>query len=481
MQQQNCLGIYLAKNSASVIRTAEQADNTQLLDCFTVSTDPEQESNPGALAPLIAKKLAGKDHDLMQVYLAIDCSLYAQHSLHSEFTDYKQIAGTIKFDAEEIVTTDATEFAVAFQITNANETGSDITIFTAERQLFTNILTDFQTVGLDPVLIEPDIVCLARFLHQNIKLNPNQIPLFAIIAQQSCYIIIPHNTSHAPLVRSFLTATGQDLTQLLARQIAITIASQNLDQNFTDLIIAGDTESIKLETLNQTTGLETQTANITKIINLNPQMLENCPSHTHLAIACGAAIAESNKTKNADFREDFAPYQGTKRIMQKTLRILSVSLTILLVAVGVYFQLQTLKNKSYTKRLEKRAVNEYSKAMYGRKPPAQEPIVSKLRRELINVEKIQKGLGPGDDNSPPAKLTFILEAINNVPKNVDIKIADVSITQKTMRITGDANSRQSTLALFNAIKEHKKLKKSHENLSQKGNRDTFIINLELAN
>ena len=481
MQQQNCLGIYLAKNSASAVLTTEQADNTQLLDCFTVSTDPEQESNPGALAPLIAQKLAGKDHDLMQVYLTIDCALYAQHSLHSEFTDYKQIAGIIKFDAEEIVTTDATEFAVAFQITNANETGSDITIFTADRQLFTNILTDFQTVGLDPILVEPDIVCLARFLRQNIKLNPQQVPLFAILAQQSCYIIIPHSATHAPLVRSFLTAPGQDLTQLLARQIAITIASQNLDQTFTDLVLAGDTDLINLETLNQTTGMETQVADIAKIINLNPHMLENCPSLAHPAIACGAAIAEITKTEKADFREDSAPYQGRKRIMQKALRILSVSLIILLVAVGAYFQLQVLKNKNYTKRLEKRAADEYSKAMYGRKPPAQEPIVSKLRRELINVEKIQKGLGPGDDNSPPAKLTFILEAVNNVPKNVDIKITDISITQKTMRITGDANSRQSTLAFFNAIKEHKKLKKSHENLSQKGNRDTFIVNLELAN
>jgi hypothetical protein len=481
VQQQNCLGIYLAKNSATAVLTAEQVDKTEMLDCFTVSTDPDQESNPAALAPLIAQKLAQKDHSLMQVYLTIDCAMYAQHSLHSEFTDYKQIAGTIKFDAEEIVTTDATQLAVAFQITNANENGSDITIFTADRQLLTNILTDFQTVGLDPILIEPDIVCLARFLRQNIKLTPQQTTLFAILAQKSCYIIIPHSDRYTPLVRSFLIAPGQNITQILARQIPITIASQNFNQPLTDLLLAGDTHSIDPENLTKTTGLKTQIADIAQILGADPAPLEKCPSIAHPAIACGAATAETAKTTKADFREDFAPYQGRKRIMQKALRVLSVSLTILLIAVGAHFQLQVLKNKNYTKRLEKRAAADYSDAMYGRNPPAREPIVSKLQLELLNAKKIQAGLGPGDDNSPPAKLTFILEAVNNVPKNVDLKITDISITQKTMRITGDTNSRQSTLELFNAVKKHPKLKKSHENLSQKGNRDTFIINLELVN
>jgi len=481
VQQQNCLGIYLAKNSATAVLTAEQVDKIKILDCFTVATDPNQESNPAALAPLIAQQLSQKDHDIMQVYLAIDCAMYAQHNLHSEFTDYKQIAGTIKFDAEEIVTTDATELAVAFQITNTTENGSDITIFTADRQLMTNILTDFQTVGLDPVLIEPDIVCIARFIQQNIELTRQQTTLSAILAQKSCYIIIPHSERYAPLVRSFLVAPGQDITRVLARQIPITIASQNLNQPLTDLLLAGDTGSIETESLTQTTGLKTQIADIAQLLDVNTADIQKCPSIAHPAIACGAANAETAKTSKVDFREDFAPYQGRKRILQKALRILSVSLTILLITIAAHFQLQVLKNKNYTKRLEQKAAENYSDAMYGRKPPSREPIVSKLQLELLNAKKIQAGLGPGDDNSPPAKLTFILEAVNNVPTNVDLKITDISITQKTMRITGDTNSRQSTLELFDAVKKHPKLKKSHENLSQKGNRDTFIINLELAN
>ena len=352
------------------------------------------------------------------------------------------------------------------------------TIPAAEMMKDSGVLHAFD---IHPLAIEKTMEKIKNHSLQNIKLTQQQSPLFATLAKQSCHIIIPHSTKYAPLVRSFLTAPGQNITQLLARQIAITIASQNIEHAFTDLILAGDTQSIDLDTLNQTTGLNTQIADISEIINLNQDMLENCPSLAHPAMAYGAAIAETAKTEKADFREDFAPYQGRKRIMQKALRILSISLTILLIAVGAYFQMKVFKNKNYSKQLETRTASAYSNAMYGRKPPPRVPITSKLTDELRNAKKIQAGLGPGDDNSPPAKLTFILEAVNDISKNTDIKITDISITQKTMRIAGDTNSRKSSLELINTIKKHPKLKKSHENISQKGNRVTFTINLELIN
>jgi hypothetical protein len=480
VHEQNCLGIYLSKNTAVAAFLTHQGDKSSLLDCFTVNTDPDQESHPGALAPLIAQRLTQKDYNLIQVYLSIDCALYAQHIFHSEFTDLKQITGTIKFDAEEIVTTDATELAVTFQVTNSDQTGSDITLFTADNRLMTNTLTDFQAVGIDPILIEPDIVCLARFLQQNINPEKELQYLLAATSQHACYIINPQSTQNAPLTRSFLLNPKQDLTAVLTRQIPITLAAQHCEHFPTSLILVDGTNTINIETLNKNTGLNITKTDIPQALNANPELIQNAASTTHLAIAAGAALAESAKDKKADFREDFAPYQGKKRIMEKALRILSVSVTILFIALGGYFQLQVIKNRNYAKQLEKRAAADYTDAMFGNKPSSRQPITSQLKHALNEARNIQKGIGSGDDDSPTTKLTFILEAINSVPKNVDLRIADISITSKAIRITGDSNSRQSTLEFFDAIKKHKKLKKSHENLSQKSNRDTFIVNLELT-
>ena len=97
--------------------------------------------------------------------------------------------------------------------------------------------------------------------------------------------------------------------------------------------------------------------------------------------------------------------------------------------------------------------------------------------EHTRVSKLRKP--GGDDNSVPAKLTYILEAINSAPAKIDIKVNTLTVSEKTMRIIGDTKSRPATLALFKSIKDHPKLKKSNENLEQSGSRDSFTIDLEL--
>ena len=105
--------------------------------------------------------------------------------------------------------------------------------------------------------------------------------------------------------------------------------------------------------------------------------------------------------------------------------------------------------------------------------------MSRLKRELTHIEKVQAGLGPADENSVTARLTFILDAINTLPPNTDIKVNDITVTQTTMKLTGDTNSRATTLRFFDIITKHEKLKKMNDSLNQKGGRDNFSVNLEL--
>jgi len=186
VEQQNCLGIYLSEDNATVVLLSA---NATVEDCFSVSRDTDDEQRR-SLASVVAQNVVARGRSFGNVAVAIDCALFTQHDLHSEFSDLKRITQTIRFDAEETLATDATDLAIAFNVTNTDQTGSDIAVFTANRQLLTEILADLQTGNLDPTAIEPDIVCLTRFFRHYLDFSENDKSILTIFSQRSCYIIV---------------------------------------------------------------------------------------------------------------------------------------------------------------------------------------------------------------------------------------------------------------------------------------------------
>lgn len=92
---------------------------------------------------------------------------------------------------------------------------------------------------------------------------------------------------------------------------------------------------------------------------------------------------------------------------------------------------------------------------------------------------MEEGLGPGGDKSVPGKLGSFFEALNQTPPNVDVQIQQITITERSMSIKGDTNSRSGTLAFFNQLKNHPRINVSSERLTAgAGGRDGFEITLE---
>ena len=470
--------MYLSRQTATVVLLSTQGHNINVQDCFSVSAESVEE--PGlSLASVAARKIAARGRGFRSVAVAVDCALFTQHDLHSEFTSPKQIAQTIRFDAEEALATDTVDLTIAFNVTAADQSGSDVAVFSASRQLLTDILADMQAADLDPISIEPDVVCLTRFFRHYLEPSTDGNPILAIFSDRSCYIIVnPSRTQNAPVVRSFLVNPSQDKTSVLARQIPLTTASLKLATPASSLLIAGRAGDIDYDRLAESTGLQIQTVDLPLPQGTDQSTAPAQTTDAGFAIAYGSALSEITRTGKTDFRRDFAPYMGKKLVLQKALRLISISVTILLLAAGAHFQMQVLRKNNYTNRLGKKMSAEYSAVMLGRKPPAQEPIPSRLKREYTTILKREKGL-IGDDESIPAKLTRIFEALNSSPAKIDLKIDTIAITPKSMRVTGDTNKRSGTLSLFNALKK-KKFKILQQNLSQKGSRDTFSITLELS-
>lgn len=479
MEQKNCLGIYLAKDHATVALVS--AASKAVTKCFTVSTKGDDQ--PASLAAAISKHIVEHNIKFADIAIAADCAMYIQHDLHSEFSDQKQIAQTINFDAEEAVAADAMDLAITFNITGTDPYGSTISVFTAKRDILTDVLNDLQQYDLDPLFIEPDIAPLARLLAQKKPLAEGANPFFAIFSRTACYLLCLEPTRHGlfPIVRSFLVGPSQDKTELLARQLTMTraaLSSRYPDHPITSLAIAGNTDNLDTESLAERTGLEIASFSLAELIGQSDDTIEESIDPAALAAAYAVAMTEITRTTPNDFRKEFSPYLGRKKVMEKTLRLIATAITILMLAIGISFQTKIMQKNSAMKTLKTKSTADYKAVMFGKAPPAVEPIHARLKREYNKLQRIKTGQSVGDEKSPTARMTFIFEAINDSPPNIDLRINTISVTGKTMRIIGDTNGRKSTLALFKSIKDHPKLTTGQQNLKQSGSRDTFTVTIE---
>lgn len=484
MEQKGKLGIFLFRDKAVAVWNSGDPDSRILHSvCVTPSED-----DPATLALQTARAVVRQGYAFEEAFVAIDCSCYTQYNLHSEFEDPRQIESTIKFDAEEAAATDAMNLAVTFEVTGVIETGSQVTTYTADRQLLTDILLDLQEGGLDPTLMEPDVVCLTRALEQTANLAEQSNRLIIVLSHSNCYLLRP-TAGYAPLVRTLLIERGSDVTTTLIREVLLATASGHQKGSLESIVLIGQTESVDAVLLSARTGLDVQTQTPEKNLP-SPSKTVRVPltedggtdggmTSVDLLIAYGAALAGQTRGHKADFRRDFMPYQGKRKVMEGSLRLIGVSLTVLLLAVAVFFQLKTFNMKGYAARLEKKTLDQYKAVMYGKEPPRAMNPSTKLKSEYNMVLAEKNGVGSGDNKSVPARLTYFLEAVNRCQKNVDISIQQVNITDRSMKIKGDTNNRTATNSMLDEIKKHNQLTLgSYQYVVKPGGRDSFEISVE---
>jgi hypothetical protein len=478
MEKQNSLGIYITANKAFVVVLTDHGNRA--VKYFSVSVEPDETSERAnnSLATEIGQKLSAGDFTAGQVSIAVDCAMFTQHDLRSEFTDARQIAHTIAFDAEEALAVNASETALAFHITNSDQNGSDIAVFSAKRDQMMNILDDLQPSGIDPAVIEPDIVTLARFLGHKFATPEKSNSLFAVFSDKACYIIAASDSSDIAAGRSFLVASSQDKTGILTAQIPLTIAAQKGEMPFDSLFVAGaGADEIDTVKLAERLGLEVGTTDFLSLLPAADEMPDDSDTAGFI-FACGAGLGQILKTPTCDFRRSFAPYEGKKLLLQKTLRFLAICVAVGLVAAGLYFQLKVLRKNNDAGKLKDKLQADYAAVMYGKEHTTAEPFDKRLGRVYTQVQKKSSG-GIDDEQAVTAKLTFILEVLNECPKGIGLNIESIKISSKTITISGDTNGRKNTLKLLDYFNKHPKLKLSPQKiLKPVGARDAFVIHLE---
>ena len=484
------IGIYFGKETATVLCLGSgAAQQGNLIGCFTVSVQAQQQEdgdNIAELASLIAEGCAEKlpNHQNCEAAVALDCSIFMQHNVHSEFTDLKQIASTIRFDAEEALAADIANVAIAFRPDSSDETGSGLSVFTAEKKILAQIITALQRNHIDPVTIEPDINCLARFVCRNVSVPDDSHPLFSILSDRSGYFIMPRESfekskkdfaGSSIAMRSFLLGPSQDRNNILARQVPLFIASVESTEQ-TDLVKVFDSKGLaEVDGLSQSLGIRTEKIEMAAAAAAEPSVLADCNDLAGLAIAYGAAMACLEKPQTTDFRKDFMPFEGRKKRLQKTIKIVGCSVAVIAIAFGVYFQSALIKANRPRKLLQAKFVEEYSAVMFGKKPPAGKNLVKALKKELRRIKNVKGGqLSMTGKKSVAAKLTFVLQAFNRCAAQTNLKIDKIRVTSKNIAITGSTSSMANTLKLFDAIKKTD-LNIQQRRIDSKGGRNNFSV------
>lgn len=481
MEAQNFLGIYISKDTATVVCLGSQGQDFKTIGCFSVSGQEKGAQNFPMLATLIAQGCAERRLEFSEAAVALDCAMFMQHNIHSDFTDPGQIAATIRFDTEEALATDISDVALAFNITSGGQTGSELTIFTAQRKILSDVLLSLQSNNIDPVGIEPDVNCLSRFVCRNVSSPEGSHPLFGMLSRHRGYLVIPPSSTRSSsqktsIMRTFLVGPTQNRGELLAREIVMTTALIKTGEPVNCLRVLDSAGSADYQSLSDKLRIEVAGIDMALCTATDPQTIADCDTNVDFAIAYGAALAHLEKTQTMNFRNDFMPYQGKKIRLQRALKLASYSVTILMFVIGVYFQAQLFKVNKSRAKLRGKLTKDYVAVMPGQKqlPPKMSP-TTRLGSELRRIKDAKSGLiGVKGEKSIASKLTLVLQAINRCAAQTNLNIDSISVTERNINIVGDTSSRSSTLNFFEAIK-NSEMDILQQRLYTQDRRDNFSI------
>jgi hypothetical protein len=369
--------------------------------------------------------------------------------------------------------------AVAFRIASNDEEGAHLDVFTAQRPILTDIIQSLQVNGIDPVAIDPDVYCLSRYLIECAggQEESENSTLYAVLSDCRGYLAVVSGQRELVTLRTFLIGSAQDRTSLLARETLVTkaLAAANPVGRVWAFDVTGE---LVLESMGEQTGLPSGRRDLGALAGIEPGEIADCPNVVDLVLAYGAALGLSEKANSVNFRNDHMPFLGKKMRVQKAVRFLSISLTILLLAVGVFFHSQLLRENQNREALRAKFEPDYLAVMLGKTqlPDTMKQAVNDLEKTLRRLKAEKTGVGMNQE-SISAKLTSVLHALNSCAKVTGLSVKSVKISETNIIISGATSSRRNTVNVLFPAMEKAGLKVTSQNVNIEGGQDSFSVTL----
>ncbi len=477
MESQNRLGIYINKYTATVVGIHVKGHQRVIQGSFMVTADQDGNEYLSVLAQRIVEGCAEKKLKYNEIAVAVDCSLFMQHQVHSDFIQPKQIGSTIRFDTEEVIATDISTMALAFQIMASNDKGSDLCVFTAQQQDLSDMILALQGRGMDPVYVAPDVSCLGIYIHHYRPASSQSLQgLFGVLSHTHGYFLRGTDTGHVLPVRAFMVGQSKSRTDILSREAFTTVAS-SAGRAVGTLTVFDAQGAVDTEQLAQRLSLEVTAAEWFQTSGAGPEALARGEDPVEYAVALGAALLYEEKGNAVNFRSDFMPHQGKRLRLHSAIRWAAISVAVLLAALGIRLQLKQMLLKSNVNALEAKLGEDF-KIVMGRNMTQGRNPVKELERTLNELKNRNSGKIELDQESVPNRLALVLKAFNNaLEQGTDLIIESIDISTKTIGIVGNTPNRSSTLKFYDAIRSNA-LQIVKDSMDDKGGRSTFRIVVE---
>lgn len=483
MQTQNYLGLYIGKGRATAVCVHFKGHSRTVEGSFQVAVDPTQQEPFRALAKAIADACEAKKLRFNETVVALDCALFMQHQVHSEFANPKQIASTVRYDTEEVLATDVSTMAVSFQIVSTDETGAGLNVYTARQPVLQEIIHALQGQDMDPQVVEPDVSSLARFVrrHQGAAKSEAGPCLVGILSRQHGYFLRSSPGHQVVPVRAFLVGLHQDRTDLFAREAFTTMAAGGKEP-FTHVLAFDSASPVQGTALAERLAMEVTEAECFRMDLTGPQDPQPAPEDLDAvahAIAFGAGLAHDDKAHTADFRNDFMPFQGKRLRLQSAIRWTSISVAVLITAIGLHLQVRLMQVNKDLGQVRDRVSKDYSTVMRSKLPRGRSP-VDELKREVRRIKDIKSG-ELGLQNNVLARFGLLLKAFASPGDGgrgkIDLKVDSVNLSTTDITLVGSTASRSETEAFFKKLTDSG-FEKGRTNEASQAGRSTFTVHVE---
>ena len=441
-----CLGIHYSSSGLTAALVRQDRQHPQKAAVFKVAAS--QETGDGEVSSLLeqlARQLDANNCRRAPVALALAGAMYHSQFHHSEFSDPRQIRQTLRFDVEEDFSADAENLTLCFQQVPSPGAGTDLVVYTLNKEKILSVLSCFEKAGLDALVAQPDITAWVHYLKAHPNLPQGQ-PLLAVAwSAGTLYTLVLDKNLQPLLTRTCLCTTSAYAHEILAgelRRTLLLLPNALVPQHL--LYHGGGFTQEQITQLQRQTNL--------KFISLDE-------GDAAAAFAAGAAISFLRGSSTADFRADGMAPRTVVAAQRKALYGLSVAAGVLFCSLMVVFNAYAGHYQRVSDDSIERMEKAYRDTHAGQKSPSGTNISRQLKTQLrqmnsesrIQTDRIQPG-------SASHALMLLLQALNTLPYDFDLQIKSLLVANDSVTMRGSVSDLERQIELDARIRAHPQLK-----------------------
>ena len=441
----DCLGIHVGADRLTAVLIDKDLGSGRIDSSFSLQLDCQEGQDTGALIRTLGLQVP-RQRKRMAVALAVQGRLYQTQFHHSEFTDRRQIAQTLRFDIEEDFADDSESAALCYQHTAAARAGTDLIVYRADRKQLVELFEQLERVQLDALVAAPDVAAWLGYLRHSRSL-PARRPAVALANCAGMIHVLLLDSNHQPLLtRGFVNASPGQAEALIKRELARCFAAIPAEQRPGTLVYhpAGFEEGL-VRRIAEDSSLE-----LCELDEPDPAK----------AFAMGSAIGYLNGQTDADFRLDALPPQSLVTAKRRALYSLSAAASLLLLILVIVFNAHAGRSERIAEKAEAMVVKNWRDTHnQSEKLPR---TVQQMNREIKNLWKQLDGQGQfrSTDNLPDSVepiLTAVFEAIDRLGKDFDLRLKSLRASAETATIAGAMRSMRDYNTFQDAVRQDVRL------------------------